>query len=270
MKNRPLYCLSISICFLASALHAQPRWIKVACTHGPGLEHYGLKAFEKALDFAGKNGVDLVLLPEYVNGEMVPEPMSGPSSRLMSEKARKYCMYVAGTIARQDGPPGKLYNTAMLFDRKGALLGTYDKIHLYGDELAVGHMTPGTNMPVFQTDFGKVAFVTCNDIAFSDVAATATNQGADLLMFPNLGYDRAVARARAAENGVWMLASSRSGPHNVWDGSGFDVLTTGTRENISSRDVIQHRIGELGILVVSLKFDRSPGPSKKAPAPGPS
>ena len=63
-----------------------------------------------------RRGADLVLLPEYVNGEMVPEPLEGPSARLMSAKAREYRMLVAGTIARRDAPVGRLRNTALLFE----------------------------------------------------------------------------------------------------------------------------------------------------------
>ena len=232
--------------------------MRVACTQGPDLEHYGLKAFEKALEFAGENHADLVLLPEYMNGEMVREPLSGPSAKLMSEQARKHRMYVAGTIEREDKAHGKLYNTAMLHGRNGELMGTYDKIHLYGLELTDGPLTPGTTVPVFRTDFGKIGFVTCADIGHADVATSAVEQGAGILLFPNLGYNPAVARTRAAENGVWLLASTRGGAHNVWDGSGTDLMTTGTRDRMRCRDVVEHRIDGLGILVVSLELDATP------------
>ena len=235
---------------------AEPRWVRVACTQGPDtLVKYGLAAFEKALVYAGRGGADLVLLPEYVNGEMVPEPLDGPSARLMSAKAREHGMFVAGTIARQDAPDGRLRNTALLFGRDGKLIGTYDKIHLYGDELKDGVMEPGTTVPVFATDFGKVGFVTCSDIGFEDVASSATRQGADLLLFPNLGYSPPVARKRVVENRVWMVASSRSGAHNLWDPSGNDLLTTATPQKAACRDIDRQVIDGLGVLVVTIPLE---------------
>jgi predicted amidohydrolase len=251
-----LRVLVSAICVVGLVARAEPRWVRVACTQGPDtLEKYGLPVFEKALDYAGRAGADLVLLPEYVNGEMVPEPLEGPSARLMSAKAREYRMLVAGTIARQDTPDGRLRNTALLFGRDGKLIGSYDKIHLYGDELKGGAMAPGATVPVFATDFGKVAFVTCNDIAFADVASSATRQGAGILLFPNLGYSPAVAQKRAAENRVWMIASSRSGTHNVWDPSGNDLLATATPRQAACRDINRQVIDGLGVLMVTLRVD---------------
>lgn len=258
MKNSVLCYISLWIWLLAGAVRAEAPWVRVACTQGPDLDHYGLKAFEKALDFAGRNTADLVLLPEYMNGEMVTEPMAGPSARLMSREASTYHMYVAGTIARRDETTSRIANTALLFDRDGQLIGTYDKIHLYGAELDGGLMTPGTSVPVFQTDFGRVGFVTCNDIAFADVATSATVQGANLLLFPNLGYSALVARTRAVENKTPLIASSRSGPHNFWDGTGTDVMTTATRDKMPCKDILEHRIGEMDILLATVKLKESP------------
>lgn len=245
--------LAIAVCGLTGMVHAQSHLVRVACTQGPDLEHYNLATFDKAMDYAGKKGADLILLPEYLNGEMVQESMSGPSAPQMSKRAREYRMYVAGTIARQDDASKRVYNTALLFDREGKQVGSYDKIHLYGDELRT--LTPGTTVPVFQTDFGKIAFVTCNDIAFDDVAATAAKQGARLLLFPNLGYNPAVPRVRASENGVWLVASSRSGIHNLWNGAGVDLMTTGGLAKLACRDVVEHQIDGMGILLATLDLN---------------
>jgi predicted amidohydrolase len=240
---------------VAAACDAEPRWVRIACTQGPDLEHYGLRAFASALDFAGQHHADLALMPEYMNGEMVPEPLEGPSARLMSKKARQYSMYVAGTIERLDDSTGTRANTALLFDRQGRLVGTYDKIHLFGDELKGNALTPGASVPVFETDFAKVAFVTCNDIAFSDVATSAVAKGAEVLLFPSLGYDRNVARSRAAGVKCWLIGSSRSGQHDVWSPDGVDVMTTASHQQVPFRDVVKHQDGELRVLVATIRID---------------
>jgi predicted amidohydrolase len=228
----------------------KPRWVRVACTQGPGsLDDYGLPVFRKALDIAGQGKVDLALLPEYINGEGITETITGPSAQLMSEKARQYGMYVAGTIGLHDEVTDRLYNAALLFDRQGKLIGRYDKIHLYGPELNQEGVTPGDQAPVFQTDFGKIGFMTCSDSWFPDVAELIALQGADILLFPNLGYDHELMRARSLDNVINIVTSTRSGQYGVWDSSGNDALTT-------FKDVVEIQTEEkLGILMVTLNLN---------------
>ena len=236
----------------------QPRWVRVACTQGPGsLEEYNLEYFSRGLDVAGQNKVDLMLLPEYFNGEIVTETMSGPSVKVMSEKARQYKMYVAGTIGIYDETKERLHNAALLFDREGNLIGRYDKIHLYGPELDQEGVTPGDKVPVFSTDFGKVGFMICSDSWFSDVAELVALQGADILLFPNLGYDRDLMHTRALDNLINIVTSSRSGRYGVWDASGRDVMSTPTVTGTfpAFKDVIIQKEGTLGILMVTLNLN---------------
>ena len=60
-----------------------PRWVRVACTQG----RTDLAACRAVLDAAGRAGVDLVLLPEYMQGDRIEEPLRGPSFELMAAKA---------------------------------------------------------------------------------------------------------------------------------------------------------------------------------------
>ncbi|HNT35367.1 MAG TPA: carbon-nitrogen hydrolase family protein, partial [bacterium] len=183
-----------------------PRKVRVACTGGPdSLEEYGLPTFQKALDAVGRKKVDLVLLPEYFHGEYVQEPLSGPSATLMSQKAKEYAMYVAGTIGLHDEAKDRVYNAALLYDRQGNLIGRYDKFHLYGPELHSDGITPGESVPVFQTHFGRVGFMTCYDSWFADVAELLALRGADIILFPSLGFDRALMHARSLDNCIYIV-----------------------------------------------------------------
>jgi predicted amidohydrolase len=234
-----------------------PRWVRVACTQGPGLEDYGLKAFGKVLDAAGEGKVDLVLLPEYFSGEGTTETLSGASVRLMSEKARQYRMFVAGTICRHDPVTNRLYNSALLFNRDGEMIGCYDKIHLYGPELNQLGVTPGGSAPVFRTDFGKVGFMTCSDSWFPDVAELVALKGADILLFPNLGYDRALMHARSLDNCVNILTSTRSGEYGFWDAMGRDIIKIPSKpgEDSSFKDVVQIKTANTGVLMVTIDLN---------------
>jgi predicted amidohydrolase len=241
----------------------QPRWVKVACTSGtPSLD-----SDREVLDAAGPAKADLVLLTEYMHGGFLPEPVPGPSSQLMAEKARQYGMYVAGGIVRQDEKSGLLFNTALLFDRQGNLVGQYDKFHPYSPEVNDEGITPGSAVPVFPTDFGKVGIMICYDSWFTDVAQLLALKGAEIILFPNMGCYRSLLPARAADNGVRVVCSSWNSGYGVWDTAGRDVLQPDADPTVQPllgntfKDVVEMKVGNVGLLMVTLDLNSSPSPA---------
>lgn len=176
-------------------------------------------------------------------------------------------MYVAGGIVREENDPHRLYNTALLFDRQGAPVGSYDKLHPYSPELNEEGITPGTRVPVFKTDFGTVGVMICYDSWFSDVAQLLSLKGAEIILFPNAGYYRSLMPARAADNCVRVVASSWGSGYGVWDTVGREVLNpeadpTHTRAaGVTFKDVVQSEVGPLKVLAVSLDLNCSPSPA---------
>src|SRR5207247_3004816 len=61
--------------------------------------------------------------------------------------------------------------------------------------------------PVFDTDFGRVALLICQDTSFSEPAREAALQGAELLLVPIWGGKTSLVRARAVEHGIYLAAS---------------------------------------------------------------
>lgn len=241
---------------------APQRWVRVACTQGKT----DLKSCEAILDAVGKAGADLVLLPEYLQGGRIEEPLEGPSFALMSAKAKEYRMYVAGGIVRKDAHADLVYNTALLFDRQGRLAGTYDKVHPYSPEINEEGITPGERVPVFRTDFGKVGIMICYDSWFTDVAELLALRGAEIILFPNAGYYRALMPARAADNRVRIVCSTWGGQNGIWDTVGRDVsnpnadTSHGNPPGITFKDVSQQKVAGVGVLTASLDLSCSPSP----------
>jgi len=154
------------------------------------------------------------LMGEFFEGGV--HAPDGPAMEFMARKATQWKMYVSGSIRLKRGD--LVFNSAPLFDRKGKLVGIYDKVMLYDPELDDG-TTPGTAMPVFEADFGKVGIMTCYDSWHPSVAKLLALKGAELILFPSAGYYVQLMHARAADNGVVIAASSNS-PCGVWDGGG--------------------------------------------------
>lgn len=203
---------------VVSLQEAQPlpeRIVRIACSWAPGdLGHWG-----RWLDEAGRRGVDVALLPEAFDGREPGEAqtLDGPAPGLLASKAAQWSMYTCGSFYEQRGD--LVFNTAPLFDRRGQLVGAYDKNQLYDPELDLG-VTPGVGFPVFSADFGRVGIIICYDSWFSEPVRVLAYKGAELVLFPNAGYDAELMPARAADNGIWLATSSLNCPAGVWDPGG--------------------------------------------------
>ena len=142
-------------------------------------EERNLPTVCERLDQAAQDGADLVLLPmECVDtrGESIP----GPISSAIALKAREHKMYVIGNIREADG--GKTYVTSFLCDRSGNIVGKYRKSHKMPDET----MDLGDELPVFQTDFGKIAMRIGSDRFFVDIDHVYTAKGAAMICWSQM------------------------------------------------------------------------------------
>lgn len=204
-----------------------------------------LAAMSAILDIAGAGKPDLVLMTEApvdrgVRGPLdeLSEPIPGPATRMISEKARRFGMYVAVSLHEKEG--GTFYNTAVLIDRKGAVAGKYRKVHLATAEGERG-ITPGSDFPVFQTDFGKVGMMICWDNWFPESARALRLNGAELVLLPIAGdgvpgHWDVISRARAIDNSVYLVTSATGSiPSRIIDPNG-QVLAE-TNEGIAAAEI---------------------------------
>jgi predicted amidohydrolase len=159
-------------------------------------------------------GSDLALLPElwpcgYFSFDRYAsdsEPVDGPLVRALRDRARQHKFHLfTGSFVEQDG--GRLYNTCLLLDPQGEILGRYRKIHLFGyDSEERRRLTPGQEVVVVPTPWGKAGLATCYDIRFPELFRGMVDQGAELFLitsaWPAQREDAWMLfnRARAHEN----------------------------------------------------------------------
>lgn len=187
------------------------------------------------LDQAGALNPDIVALPEFspVVGmdlagydwvEQVSETIpDGPVCQVLAAKARRYGMYVVAGIIKRQRP--YIFNTAVIFDRAGNLVGQYDKTHLTFGELA-GGFSCGDRYPVFDLDFGRIAVHICYDEWFPEVARYYAHQGVEILFLPVAGGKPITWRTRALDNGVYFVSSSITPPSMIISSSGAILAET--------------------------------------------
>jgi len=85
---------------------------------------------------------------------------------------------VAGLYERAGA---RIYNTAVLIGRDGSLAGRYRKMSLPDEEIE-GGITPGSETPVFDTDFGRVGLMICWDSSYPEVARALATRTRLLLL----------------------------------------------------------------------------------------
>lgn len=127
-------------------------------------------------------------------------------------------------ILRADG---KLANRALLFGPDGAALATYDKIHMFDVDLDNGESwresaayEPGTEAVVTEIEGAKLGFAVCYDLRFPQLFRAEALAGADLLSVPAAftrqtgeAHWHVLLRARAIENGAYVVAAAQGGLH---------------------------------------------------------
>lgn len=96
---------------------------------------------------------------------------------------------------------GKYYNAALLIDKNGKTAGRYYKTHLQAHDL---RFAPGEDLPVFDTEFGKMGVLICADRRWPETARVLKLRGARVTLVPSYGMwhmdNEWWMRTRAYEN----------------------------------------------------------------------
>jgi predicted amidohydrolase/regulation of enolase protein 1 (concanavalin A-like superfamily) len=225
-----------ALSFAVSAPPA-PRPVRAAAVHyRPQGTTSGLQSVQRAAahgqQVAAAQQPDVMVFGELLNVigasgtfDDKAETIPGPSTDVMANLARTYRTYVAFGLLEREGH--LLYNSAVLLDRSGNLAGKYRKMQLPLSEVSSG-VTPGNSVPVFQTDFGRVALLICQDTAFPEPVREAAIQGAELLLVPIWGGKASVMTTRAIEQSLYVVASGYDYLTEVLDPLGRVVDRVGT------------------------------------------
>jgi predicted amidohydrolase len=117
---------------------------------------------------------------------------SSPYLRKVAEEARKRSLAICFGFTSLEN--GRLYNTAGLWGKDGALIGVYHKTHLQTHDL---QFSPGADLPVLPTPWGPVGIMICADRRWPEVARTLRLKGARLILNPSYGM-------HGESNECWM------------------------------------------------------------------
>ncbi|MBX7237389.1 MAG: carbon-nitrogen hydrolase family protein [Caldilineales bacterium] len=167
--------------------------------------------------------VNLIVFPELattgvengVNFNRLAERVPGHQFNVLATKAADFSVHIVFGLPTKEKVESTFYNAAVVIGPDGDLLGEYRKVHLKGEEKL--SFRPGYRFPVFDTGLGVLGLMIGWDLAFPEAARSLVLSGAEILCVP-AAYEepqqeewRAFCLARAAENGVFVVAANRVG-----------------------------------------------------------
>jgi len=188
----------------------------------------------RLVEMAATQGAQLVALPEYFaimglkDGDKVKareKPGTGPIQDFLAATARRHRIWlVGGSVPLECADPGKVRNTCLVYDDKGALAARYDKIHLFGFEMGSERyqealtIEPGREVVTVDTPFARLGLSICYDLRFPELYRAM--KGVDIILVPSAftettgkAHWETLIRARAIENLAYVIAPAQGGYH---------------------------------------------------------
>jgi len=194
---------------------------------------------------------DLIMLPElWPSGFFSFDRYKAESESLEGElvqtfrgrAAARNCYLLMGSFVEKRGED--YHNAAVLIDPAGEIAGVYRKIHLFGyqsDESKI--LSPGREVTVVPTPWGRVGFSTCYDLRFPELYRRMLDQGVQIFLIPSawpLARLEAWAlfnRARAHENLAYLISCNCAGTNG-------GVALAGNSMVVSPMGEVLSRAGE--------------------------
>ncbi len=226
---------------------------------------------------ASHMGCDLVVYPELALTTFFPRwfmpeqaevdafferEMPGPETRPLFDLARELSIgfYLGyAELAVEDGVAHH-YNTSILVDKSGAIVGRYRKVHLPGhvehepwrefQHLEKRYFEPGGDFPVFNAFGGVFGMAICNDRRWTETYREMGVQGVEMILIGyntpvhnppapehddlSLFHNHLVMQAGAYQNGTWVVGVAKGGVEEGVDQIGGSCIVAPSGEIVAA------------------------------------
>jgi beta-ureidopropionase len=198
---------------------------------------------------------------------LAEDARDGETVTALRAAARRLRMIVVAPIYELDSSSGKRFNTAVVIDETGEVLGTYRKTHIpYGTNeqgsfhenvyyersdgknfLGARNVSKNPFFPVFATSVGKLGVAICYDRHFEGVMWSLAHEGAELVFSPAVTFGAKSERmwrlefaTDAARHNLFIGGSNRKGLEPPWNqayfGDSHFVGPNGALADLSSHE----------------------------------
>jgi len=239
---------------------------RTPATHAAALAHVAPMVRE-----AAAQGARFILTPECTNvlqkdrERLLPTLTSledDPVVLGLRDLARELSVWIdvgSALVRREDG---KAANRQAVIDPTGAIVATYDKLHMFDVQLPTGETAresatyePGDKATVVQTPLGSFGLTICYDMRFPALHRALALGGAQVLTVP-AAFTRPTGeahwdillRARAIETGSFVIAAAQGGFHEDGRGTWGRSIVVGPWGEVIAK--LDH--DEPGVLIADL------------------
>ncbi len=197
-----------------------------------------LPVTQSLIDDAAVQGARFVLTPEVTNcvstsrahqaDVLQTEGRDITLTALREQAAQLNIWLLIGSLAlKSDDPEGRFVNRSFLITPEGRIKSRYDKIHMFDVQVSetetynesAGYR-PGSDAVLTEVDGHSLGMTICYDLRFPHLFRHLTQAGAGLISVPSAfspvtgaAHWEVLLRARAIENGCYILAPAQTGAH---------------------------------------------------------
>ena len=178
---------------------------------------------------AKHHSADMVVFPELWDAgfalDKAKDFASSLSSGLFAQVAalsKSQQIFITGSMMEKRGLG--VANSAPLFSPSRGIMGAYRKIHLFGLMDEDRYMTAGEAPFSLDLPWGHTGLAICYDLRFPELFRRYAVGGAKMVILPSQWpnprreHFRTLLRARAIENGIFIVAVNRVGVDEAEDG----------------------------------------------------
>jgi predicted amidohydrolase len=191
----------------------------------------------------------------------------------LAAELKVWLLIGSALVRREDGGAA---NRAMLVSPGGAVVASYDKIHMFDVDLPTGEKareseayTPGAEAVVAPTPFGPLGLTICYDMRFPYLYRALAQAGAGVIAVPAAftrptgeAHWEVLLRARAIETGSFILAPAQGGRHEDGRGTWGHSLIIGPWGAVLARSDDD----EPGVIAATLDLDAAARARQAIPA----
>ena len=244
--------------------------MKVACLQMNmkfGCPEENFSHAERMISEAIKGHPDVLVLPETWNTGFFPKENlenlccndGDTVKHHIGVLAKNYKVnIVAGSVSNLRD--GKVYNTAMVFNRDGKCVASYDKTHLFTPMGEDDYYTYGDHLSSFTLDGVRCGIIICYDLRFPELTRNLALQGMDMLFVVSqwpkerVSHLLSLAIARAIENQIFVVCCNSCGTAEdtiyggnsaVIDPLGVAVSLAGEKEEILTSECDMQMLSQI-------------------------
>ncbi len=192
---------------------------------------------------------DVIILPELWTTGYYPTPVEDfadvdgeRTKEFLCAAAQKFNVnIIGGSVIVSSG--GKIFNRCHVVNRRGELVATYDKTHLFSFSKEDAVFCAGDKISVVELDGIRCGLAICYDLRFPEFIRKIALSGTEIIFIPaawslkRLMPRQILTKARAIENQIFVVFANSSGISEIVNPRGEVLTESGRGEEILTAEI---------------------------------